>query len=127
VGYDVSFVQIAAPTGTVFPLEPKTAAKLVGKAAPFADPDAVRKTLLKIEGTRPGPKDAIDYLGRGLSYARLTVRKDAIHVENNCSAADLLKIFGQLVKEYPSLLILDLQSNQIHNASSYKAWWSKPL
>jgi hypothetical protein len=127
VGYDVHFVQVAVPKDTVFPVEPKSAGRLVKKADPFADLKAVQNVLLKIEGARPGPKGAVDYLGRGLSYARLTVQKDAIHVENNCSAGDLLKIFGQLLEEYPSLLILDLQSRQLHNADSYKSWWSKPL
>ena len=127
MGYDVDFVQLSAPTGTVFPVEPKTAAKLLKKATPFGDPAAVRDILLTIEGTRPGPKDAVDYLGRGLSYARLTARRDTIHVENNCSAGELIKVHGQLAKLLPGLLILDLQSRQLHDAESFAAWWAKPL
>jgi hypothetical protein len=127
VGYDVRFVQVAAPKDAVFPVGAEPAGRLVKKAVSFADPGAVQKMLLKIEGTRPGPEGTVDYLGRGLSYARLTAKKDAIHVENNCSAGDLLKIFDQLLEEFPLLLILDLQSKQLHNADSYRAWWSKPL
>jgi hypothetical protein len=127
VGYDVEFIQLAVPPETAFPVEPKQAAKLVKKAAAFADPEQVKATLLKMEGCRPGPKGTVDYLGKGLSYARLSPKKDCIHVENNCSAADLLKILAQLQKLYPSLVIVDLQSRQLHTAESYKAWWAKPL
>ena len=127
MGYDVEFIQLTVPPETAFPVEPKQAAKLAKKATPFADPEAVKAALLKMEGCRPGPKGTIDYLGKGLSYARLSPKKEAIHVENNCSAADLLKILAQLQKLYPSLLIVDLQSRQLHTADSYKAWWAKPL
>jgi hypothetical protein len=71
VGYDVEFVQLAVPPETVFPVEPKQAARLLKKAAPFTDPEAVKASLLKLEGCRPGPKGAIDFLGKGLSYARI--------------------------------------------------------
>ena len=127
MGYDIEFIQLTVPSGTTFPVEPKLAAKLVKKAASFADPESVKAALLKLEGCRPGPKGAVDYLGRGLSYARISPRKDVVHVENNCSAADLLKILAHLQKNYPSLLILDMQSRQLHTAESYKAWWARPL
>ncbi len=127
MGYDVEFIQLTVPPETAFPVEPRQTAMMIRKAAPFADPDAVSAALLKLEGCRPGPKGTIDYLGKGLNYARLSPRKDRIHVENNCSAADLLKIHAQLQKLYPTLLIVDLQSKQLHSAESYKAWWAKPL
>jgi hypothetical protein len=127
VGYDVEFVQLTVPPETTFPVQPGQAAGLVKKAGPFADTEAVKTLLLKFEGCKPGPKGAIDYMGKGLSYARITASKNAIHVENNCSAADLLKILAYLQKSYPTLLIVDLQSKQLHTAASYKAWWAKPL
>jgi hypothetical protein len=127
VGYDVEFVQLAVPPETVFPVEPKQAARLLKKAAPFTDPEEVKASLLKLEGCRPGPKGAIDFLGKGLSYARIVPGKDAIHVENNCSAGDLLKILAHLSKQYAALLILDMQNKQLHSSESYKAWWSRPL
>lgn len=128
MGYDVDFVQLTAPAGTTFPVEPQEAAKLLKKAVSFADPEAVRALLLEMEGCRPGPsKGTVDFLGKGLSYARLSPRKNAIHVENNCSADDLLKILAHLQKKYPSLLIVDLQSKRLHTAASYQAWWARPL
>ncbi|HPD30094.1 MAG TPA: hypothetical protein PLL20_08880 [Phycisphaerae bacterium] len=127
MGYDVEFVQLTMPAGTKFPVEPESAARLVKKAAPFADVQVVRAALLKLEGCRPGPKDAVDYLGRGMSYARIFPRHAAIYVENNCNAADLIRILVHLQKDFPSLLILDMQSKQLHTAESYKAWWGKPL
>ena len=127
MGYDVEFIQLTVPPETAFPVEAKQAAKMIKKAAPFADPEAVKTALLKMEGCRPGPTGTIDYLGKGLSYARLSPKKDCIHVENNCSAADLLKILAQLQKLYPTLLVVDLQNRQLHTAESYKAWWAKPL
>ena len=71
--------------------------------------------------------DAIDFLGRGIRYARFLVHPDAIHVENNCNARDLLMIYDHLLKHYPKLLILDLQSKDVHNGASFLQWWSKPL
>ncbi len=127
MGYDVQLIQVPAAAKASFPVEPGDAGKLRAGAVPFDDPKAVRNTLLGIEGCKPGPKDAIDYLGHGLSYARIVPRKEAIHVENNCSARELLKIYDCLVKLYPALLILDLQSKQLHNAASLSEWWSKPL
>ncbi len=127
MGYDVEFIQLTVPAGTTFPIEAGRAAKLLKKAAAFPDPDSVKASLLRLEGCRPGPKGTVDYLGKGLSYARIFARKDVVHVENNCSAADLLKILGYLQKDYPTLLILDMQSRQLHTAESYKAWWTRPL
>lgn len=127
MGYDVEFVQLAVPPETVFPVEPAQAARLVRKAGAFTDTEAVKALLLKLEGCKPGPKGAVDYMGKGLSYARITAGKNAIHVENNCSAGDLLRILAHLQRSYPTLLIVDLQSKQLHTAASYKAWWAKPL
>ncbi len=127
MGYDVQFIQLTVPPETTFPVEPKQAARMIKKAAPFANPEQVKAALLKMEGCRPGPEGTVDYLGKGLSYARLSPRKECIHVENNCSAADLLRIHAQLQKSYRTLLIVDLQSRQLHSTQSYKAWWAKPL
>ena len=127
MGYDIEFVQLTVPPGTKFPVEPESAVRLAKKTVPFADLQAVKTSLLNLEGCRPGPKDAVDYLGRGLSYARIFPRQAAIHIENNCSAADLLKVLAHLQKDYPTLLILDLQNKQLHTAESYKAWWARPL
>ena len=118
MGYDVEFIQLTVPSGTAFPVEPKLAARLLKSAASFSDPESVKASLLELEGCRPGPKGTVDYLGKGLSYARIFARKDVVHVENNCSAADLLKILGHLQKNYPKLLILDMQSRQLHTAES---------
>ncbi|MGQ9649392.1 MAG: hypothetical protein ACUVXJ_04725 [Phycisphaerae bacterium] len=127
MGYDVEFVQLTVPGGTKFPVEPEATARLIRKAVPFADLQAVRASLLRLDGCRPGPKDTVDYLGRGMSYARIFPRQAAIHIENNCNAADLIRILVHLQKDFPSLLILDMQSKQLHTADSYKAWWGKPL
>jgi len=127
VGYDVQFVQIPATVKVSFPVDADRAKVLLEKAQGLEDPDAVRSALLELEGCRPGPGDAVDYLGPGLNYARLFVRNDVVHVENNCSARELLKIYGKVVALQPALLILDLQSRQLHNAESYREWWSRPL
>ena len=127
MGYDVQFVQIDVPSKTSFPVAEGKAGKLLSSAGAFDDPDAVRAILLEIEGCRHGPGDAVDFLGRGLSHARFFVRDDAIHVENDCSANDLLRIFKRLAEDHPTLLILDLQSKQLHSPASFAEWWAKPL
>ncbi|MDM8008968.1 MAG: hypothetical protein QUV05_22745 [Phycisphaerae bacterium] len=127
MGYDIEFIQLTVPAGTRFPVEPESAARLLKKAVAFTDLEAVRASLLKLDGCRPGPKNAVDYLGRGLSYARVFPRQAAIHIENNCSAGDLLKILAHLQKDFPALLIFDMQNKQLHTAESYKAWWARPL
>ena len=127
MGYDVQFIQVPVPSNVSFPVQAGAAAKLLAGARPFDDAEAVRTLLLGAEGCRRGPDDAIDYLGRGLSYARFSATTDAIHVENNCSPRELLKIYDRLVEVYPTLLILDLQSRQLHNPASFTEWWSKPL
>ena len=83
--------------------------------------------MLNIEGCKPGPDDSIDFLGRGLNYAHLVIREKAVHVENNCGAPELLKLFNQLAAKFPSLMIYDLQNKQLHDADSFKHWWQKPL
>ncbi len=127
VGYDVEFVQIPVDSSTTFPVAPETARRLRNKAVPFSDPAAVSSLLLQMDGAKPALDDGIDYLGKGLSYARLFVRKDAIHVDNNLNGAELLKLYARLNERYRQLLILDLQSGQLHDAASYKEWWSRPL
>ena len=127
MGYDVQFVQVATPAGTFFPLSEKDAATLLARAIPFDEPGAVRDALLAIEGSRPGPEGAVDYMGTGLNYARFFVDKTAIVVENNCNARELLAILGQLSRSYPTLLIRDLQNGQLHDAASFADWWAGPL
>jgi hypothetical protein len=127
VGYDVDFIQIPRPSDLTFPVEPAQARELLRQAAPITEEAVVREALLKLTGCKPGPNDTIDFLGRGLSYARLSILNDRIHVENNCSANELLKVHGQLNELLPGLLIYDLQSRQLHSAESFAAWWAKPL
>ena len=127
MSYDMEFIQVTLPAGVTFPIEPQDADSFVKKPAAFEDPGKIRESLLKIDGTRPGPHESIDYLGRGLNYARFFVKRDLIHVENNCSAPELLRIYEKLVALYPELLIRDLQSRQLHNADSFQQWWSRPL
>ena len=127
MGYDVEFVQVTVGPEAVFPLAPALASGLLANAERFEPEETVRTTLLELDGAREGPDDTVDYLGKGLNYARLCVRKKAIHVDNNLNASELLKIYGKLLDRYPSLLILDLQSGQLHSAASYADWWSRPL
>lgn len=127
MGYDVEFIQISQQPAPTFPVEPGQAQQLLRQAVPIADPAAVREALLNVEGCKPGPDNTIDFVGRGLSYARFTVRADRIHVENNCSASELLKVHGQLSELLPGLAIYDLQSRRLHSAESFAAWWAKPL
>lgn len=127
MGYDLEFVQIPQPAGLSFPLGGPHAEALISQATPIADPAPVRAALLKVPGCRPGPGDAVDYLGRGLSYARFTIQANRVHVENNCSASELLKVHAQLAAALPGLLIHDLQSRQLHTPESYAAWWARPL
>jgi len=127
VGYDLQFIQMPVPSDISFPIDVGDAEELLSNPTPFDNPDNTRTELLEIEGTRPGPDEAIDYLGQGMNYARLFVKNEAIYIENNCGAKDLLKIYHHLLKGYPALLILDLQSRQLHSALSYQEWWSRPL
>jgi len=113
--------------GTKFPVDEVRAADFIANALTFDDPGYVRELLLDDDGTRPGPEDSIDYLGSGMSYARIFVRANAIFVENNCSARELLGIYESLTGAFPSLLIYDLQSKQLHDSDSYTTWWNKPL
>lgn len=127
MGYDLELVQVPVPAGASLPLEPAVADKLRAKAKPIGDADAIRAALLAVKGCRPGPEGAIDFLGAGLSYARFSFTKTAIHVENNCGPRDLLAIYEVLREICPQLLIRDLQSGQLHDAESFRQWWSRPL
>lgn len=127
MGYDLEFVQVAVDKNASFPIDAEATGALLRKPIAFKDPAVVSKALLRLEGAKPGPGGTIDYLATGLSYARFTVEKDRVHVDNNLNCAGLLKIYEKLRTELPSLLIRDLQSGQLHDAASYKAWWSKPL
>ena len=127
MGYDVQFVQVPASPEATFPIDERTASGLLEQKHAFGDSAQLRKKLLGMEGTKPAPKDGIDFLGRGLSYARFFIRDDAIHVENNCSARDLLNIYHAILADHPSLLILDLQSRKLYDADSFLAWWNRPL
>ena len=127
MGYDVEFLQIPVPPGLNFPVAAETAKSLRSNVISFDDVERLRAELHSLEGCRPGPKKTVDYLGRGLNYARLTVKKNRIHVENNASVPELLKIYRQLAEKYPTLVILDLQNQQLHDADSFSRWWAKPL
>jgi hypothetical protein len=126
VGYDIEFIVLKLPTETKFAVDAKQAKGLIAQAQPL-DAAAVRAVLLAISGCKPGPQDSIDYLGSGLSYARLTIEPKAIHVENNCGAKDLLKLQAAIAKALGPVYIRDLQSGQLHDADSYAEWWNKPL
>lgn len=127
MGYDVEFVQIAAPANTKFPVTGPDSNALLKKRSRLVDPQGLRTALLKLQGCRGGPGPAIDYNGAGLNYARLLIHEDRIFVENSCGARDLLKIYRHLLGVCPDLLILDLQSRQLHDADSLEQWWSRPL
>jgi hypothetical protein len=118
VGYDVEFIQVTVPANTHFPVAPDKARPLRRKASPFADPKKVQAALLKIEGCRPGPRQAVDYLGRPMSYARFSIKTDAIYVENDCNGKELVKIHEALADILPNLFNFDLQSQQLHDRSA---------
>jgi hypothetical protein len=127
LGYDVEFIQVPTPAGTEFPVDEDHASEFIAHALTFDDPGEICALLLDYDGTRQGPEESIDYLGSGMSYARIFVRAKAIFVENNCSAKELLGIYEELARRFPSLLIYDLQSKQLHDSDSYMAWWNGPL
>jgi hypothetical protein len=127
VGYDIELISLKLPAGTKFPVEPAAAAKTVSMSAATLDAGAVRDALLAIPGCKPGPEDSVDYLGSGLSYARMRIKPQAVHIENNCGAKDLLKIQAGLEKAIGPVLIRDLQSGELHSADSFAQWWAKPL
>jgi hypothetical protein len=127
VGYDIEFIAMARPADAGMPIEPGAAAGLIARSAATLDADAVKTTLLATPGCKPGPEGSIDYLGSGLSYARLTVRARAVHVENNCGAKDILKLQAALEKTLGPVFILDLQSRQLHDGASFAQWWARPL
>jgi hypothetical protein len=127
LGYDVEFIQVPTPRGTKFPVDADRAVDFMANVIGFDDPGLIREKLLDLDGARQGPEDAVDYLGQGMSYARIFVKDNVIFVENNCSARELLGIYEEMSKMFPSLLIYDLQSKQLHDSESYMAWWCKPL
>lgn len=127
MGYDLEFIRLAIPANTGFPVDEKRSAGLLKSIRPFDDVQAVRKLLLGLPGAKPGPEDAIDFLGQGLSYARFVVRPEVIFIENNASARDMLTAFERVRQGHPDLVIHDLQSRQLHDAESFQAWWSRPL
>lgn len=127
MSYDVRFVQVPLPAGAEFPVAGAEAQAALKSATPIRDTAGIRELLLKVEGSRPGPNDAVDYVGRGLNNARMYVRPEGIHVENNCGPRELLKIYSELGRQLPNLYIFDLQSEQLHDARSLEAWWSRPL
>ncbi len=127
MGYDVEFIQLPSADGLKFPVPDADAKKLLKKATSFKDTAKVRDLLLKLPGAKAGKGDAIDYVGQGLNYARFTVKKDRIHVENNCGPRELLKIHEHLIAQLQNLCILDVQSGQLHTAKSLQEWWAKPL
>ncbi len=125
MGYDVELIILKLKQAVKFPVS--EAGKLLAECAQPLEAEAVRKILLEIPGCKPGPDDSVDYLGAGLSYARMTVKPKAIFVENNCGPKDLLKMQAALQDKFGPVFIYDLQSRQLHDAESFKAWWSKPL
>ncbi|MHC4444218.1 MAG: hypothetical protein ACYTF1_24910 [Planctomycetota bacterium] len=127
MGYDVQFIQIPVPVDISFPVNADHMEELMSSPIVFDSLNKTKKKLLELKGTRPGPDETVDYIGNGMNYARLFVKKEIIHVENNCGAKELLNIYHHLLKVYPALLIYDLQSKQLHNAISYEEWWSRPL
>ena len=127
MGYDVEFIQVPPQPGMSFPVAAAQAEAVVRLVTPIADPVAVRDAVLNVKGCKPSPGEAIDFIGRGLSYARFYILSDRIRVENNCSPSELIKVYNQLTELLPGLLIFDLQSRQLHDAASFAAWWAKPL
>lgn len=127
MGYDIEMIPMRLPSETKFPVEPAAASKLIAQSAMAMDAKAVREALLKIPGCKPGPDDSVDYLGAGLSYARMHVKPKAVHIENNCGPKDLLKIQAGLAEVVGPMFILDLQSGQLHDSTSFAQWWAKPL
>jgi hypothetical protein len=127
VGYDVEFIQLPMSEKVTFPVSATEAARLRQKAVPFADARKLRSALLDMRGCRPGPDDSIDFMGQGLSYARLFIRESSVHVENNCSAPELLRLHETLAACCSRLVIHDMQSGQLHDPGSFTEWWSRPL
>lgn len=127
MGYDVEFVRVHVPQGTSFPITKRQAERLLSDAKPFDDPEAVIQTLADQDGCKPNSEGGIEFMGRGLSYATFEVKPAAIHVINNCSAKELLKIYNVLREQYADLCILDLQSGDLHSGDSFLEWWAKPL
>jgi hypothetical protein len=127
MGYDIEFIVLKLPAGTRFPVDAAQAATLIAQAAQPLDATAVRTHLLTVPGCKAGLQDSVDYLGSGMSYARMTMKAKAIHVENNCGPKDVLKLQAALSKALGPVYILDLQSRQLHDADSFAQWWAKPL
>lgn len=127
VGYDIEFVLLKLTQETRFAVDAAQAAGLIAQAAQPFDAAVVRNALLAVPGCKPGPQDSIDYLGSGMSYARLTVKPKSVHVENNCGLKDVIKLQSALTQALGAVFIHDLQSGQLHDADSFTQWWAKPL
>jgi hypothetical protein len=127
VSYDVELVQLPSLEGIKFPVAKADTAKLLKKPLAFKDPKSVRELLLALSGAKAGPQDAVDYVGKGLNFARLTVKSDRVFVENNCGPRELFIIHQHLAAKFPNLVILDLQSGQVHSCKSLEEWWARPL
>ncbi len=126
MGYDLEFIQAETDPGLSFPLQGDAAATARKNSRPV-DADDIREALLALEGCRPGPGKTVDFLGKGLNYARFDMKPKAIHVDNNCGAAELLRVYEHLRGVCPDLLIVDLQSGHVHDSASFQQWWSRPL
>lgn len=127
MSYDVELVQLPSLEGIKFPVAKADTAKLLKKPTAFKDPKAVRELLLALTGAKEGPDKAVDYMGKGLNFARLTVKPDRVFVENNCGPKELIKIHEHIAAKFPNLVIHDLQSGQLHSRKSLEEWWARPL
>lgn len=127
MGYDVELIAMKTRPQTGFPLDQAAAERQIAAAALQLDAEQIKQILLAIPGAKPGPDDSIDYLGAGLGYARLFIKPAAVHVENNCSPKDLLKMQAALQDKLGHVFIYDLQSRQLHDVESFTKWWSQPL
>lgn len=127
MSYDVEFISIDLPDKMSFPIEADKAQKLVTKTTPLPPHEKVADRLMRLEGCKPGPGDSIDFMGKVLNYARLTIKGDRIHLENNCNPTELLKLYEAVREVCPHVVIRDLQTRQLHDPESWKAWWSRPL
>ncbi len=126
MGYDLEIIPVRVPAGTVFPVEKAAATTILEQATPM-DAQRVRGALLATKGCKPGPGDAVDYVGQGLSYARMTVTERAVHLDNNAGPRDLEAICQSLEAALGPVVIRDLQSGRLHTPESYRQWLSRPL
>ncbi len=127
MSYDVEFISIKLPAKTTFPVEAEQARKLIEKTEPLPEAKKVNACLLKVKGCKPGPDDSIDFMGNVLNFARLCVKEDRVFLENNCNPGELLKLYEAVREACPHIVIRDLQTEQLHDPDSWKAWWTRPL